>query len=225
MWPLVTCISSMHWTPRLPSLVFFLYTVIAYSCSCTIPLTSKLNNLSRETESGNFCYSHKMYHNWLYGPMSGLRLVILTMCTKPWSTNPPWTSSSPQETHSQMPMQTQVSLRTRTMLMPQRQQNHPFPLPTTKPSSWAPSPTLQDGINGRHPQWSRQKPFTCRKPGNPHHLVTEHKPVLYLLAWPHLQHGAHETRYQYCCHTRTSNFKLWNNHSLKRLDPCISHNP
>ena len=48
MWPLATCISSTCWTPRLTSLMFFLYTVIAYSHSRVISLTSKFNDLSSE---------------------------------------------------------------------------------------------------------------------------------------------------------------------------------
>ena len=46
MWPLATCISSTHWTPRLPSLVFFLYTTIAYLCSRAHSTTSKFDDLS-----------------------------------------------------------------------------------------------------------------------------------------------------------------------------------
>ena len=46
MWPLAICISSTHRTPRLPSLVFFLYTAIAYLHSRALPPTSKFNDLS-----------------------------------------------------------------------------------------------------------------------------------------------------------------------------------
>ena len=46
MWPLAICISSTHWTPRLPSLVFFLYTMIAYIHSHIPSPTSKFHDLS-----------------------------------------------------------------------------------------------------------------------------------------------------------------------------------
>ena len=46
MWPLVICISSTRWTPRLPSLVFFLYTAIAYPHSHAHSPTSKFDDLS-----------------------------------------------------------------------------------------------------------------------------------------------------------------------------------
>ena len=46
MWPLATCISSTRWTPRLPSLVFFLYTTIAYPHSHAPPPTPKFHDLS-----------------------------------------------------------------------------------------------------------------------------------------------------------------------------------
>ena len=48
MWPSAICISSMCWTPRLPSLVFFLYTAITYSHLHALSLTSKFNDLSSE---------------------------------------------------------------------------------------------------------------------------------------------------------------------------------
>ena len=46
MWPLATCISSTCWTPRPPSLVFFLYTVIIYPHPHAISPTLKFYDLS-----------------------------------------------------------------------------------------------------------------------------------------------------------------------------------